>query len=253
MKQLLMPLMAIVLVGCQSAYYSAAEQMGYHKRDILVDRVEDSRDAQQDAQEQFESALAQLAELVNFDGGDLQEMYEALEGEYEESAEAAAEVSERIDAVDDVANALFEEWQEEITLYSNARLKSDSQAKLRQTRQRYDQMIAAMRASEARMDPVLDAMRDFERCEADRFERLERVMNERETQVATLRRMRDLLSATIDDLDSDGEPPKVSDASRHATERTPFEGLDPAEANPGGSEAFSVESIIRAAEGLSRS
>lgn len=160
MKQLLMPLMAIVLVGCQSAYYSAAEQMGYHKRDILVDRVEDSRDAQQDAQEQFESALAQLTELVNFDGGDLQEMYEALEGEYEESAEAAAEVSERIDAVDDVANALFEEWQEEITLYSNARLKSDSQAKLRQTRQRYDQMIAAMRASEARMDPVLDAMRD---------------------------------------------------------------------------------------------
>ena len=160
MKQLFMPLMAIVLVGCQSAYYSAAEQMGYHKRDILVDRVEDSRDAQQDAQEQFESALAQLAELVNFDGGDLQEMYEALEGEYEESAEAAAEVSERIDAVDDVANALFEEWQEEITLYSNARLKSDSQAKLRQTRQRYDQMIAAMRASEARMDPVLDAMRD---------------------------------------------------------------------------------------------
>ena len=51
---------ALVLTACQSAYYGAAEQMGYHKRDILVDRVEDSRDAQQEAEEQFQSALEQL-------------------------------------------------------------------------------------------------------------------------------------------------------------------------------------------------
>ena len=31
------------LTGCQSAYYSAMEQVGYHKRDIMVDRVEDAK------------------------------------------------------------------------------------------------------------------------------------------------------------------------------------------------------------------
>ena len=57
MRAILAMAMAVLLVACQSAYYGAAEQVGYHKRDILVDRVEDSRDAQQDAEEQFVSAL----------------------------------------------------------------------------------------------------------------------------------------------------------------------------------------------------
>ena len=149
-----------MLMGCQSAYYSAAEQVGIHKRDILVDRVEDSRDAQQEAEEQFQSALEQFSVLVNFDGGELEEVYEDLNAEYEDSATAADEVRERIDAVEHVAEALFEEWANEIEEYSNARLKSESQRQLRQTRQRYDGMIKVMRKAESRMDPVLVALKD---------------------------------------------------------------------------------------------
>ena len=78
MRKLILPVMSLLLVACQSAYYGAAEQMGYHKRDILVDRVEESRDAQQEAEEQFQSALEQLSELANFDGGDLEDMYDAM-------------------------------------------------------------------------------------------------------------------------------------------------------------------------------
>lgn len=151
---------ALLLTGCQSAYYEAAEQVGYHKRDILVDRVEDSRDAQQEAEEQFQSALEQLSELTNFDGGDLEDMYEDMADEYEDSVDAAAQVTERIDAVEHVAQSLFDEWEEEITQYSSARLKADSQQKLRETRQRYKGMIAALRKSESKMAPVLTALND---------------------------------------------------------------------------------------------
>lgn len=150
----------VMLMGCQSAYYSAAEQVGIHKRDILVDRVEDSRDAQQEAEEQFQSALEQFSVLVNFDGGELEEVYEDLNSEYEDSAAAADEVRERIDAVEHVAEALFKEWTDEIEEYSNARLKSESQSQWRLTRQRYDGMIKVMRKAESRMDPVLVALKD---------------------------------------------------------------------------------------------
>ncbi len=160
MRKLCLPLMSLLLVACQSAYYGAAEQMGYHKRDILVDRVEDSRDAQQEAEEQFQSALEQLSELTNFDGGDLEDTYDAMADEYDDSVEAADLVRERIQAVDHVALALFDEWQDEIEQYSSARLKSDSQAKLRETRRRYDGMIKALRKSEEKMDPVLIALND---------------------------------------------------------------------------------------------
>jgi hypothetical protein len=155
-----MAIACTALIGCQSAYYSAAEQVGIHKREILVDRVEDSRDAQQGAEEQFQSALEQFSVLVNFDGGDLQDVYEDLNAEYEDSVAAADKVSERIDAVEHVAKALFKEWADELEEYSNARLKAESQRQLRQTRQRYDGMIKAMRQAEARMNPVLVALKD---------------------------------------------------------------------------------------------
>jgi hypothetical protein len=32
----------VLLVGCESTYYSAMESIGSHKRDILVDRIEDT-------------------------------------------------------------------------------------------------------------------------------------------------------------------------------------------------------------------
>lgn len=160
MRKLILPVMSLLLVACQSAYYGAAEQMGYHKRDILVDRVEESRDAQQEAEEQFQSALEQLSELANFDGGDLEDMYDAMVDEYDDSVEAAAAVSDRIAAVDHVAEALFDEWQDEIEAYTNTRLKADSQTKLRETRRRYDGMIKVLRKSEVKMDPVLAALKD---------------------------------------------------------------------------------------------
>jgi hypothetical protein len=43
----------VLLAGCESTYYSAMEIIGSHKRDILVDRIEDTQEAQQDTQEQF--------------------------------------------------------------------------------------------------------------------------------------------------------------------------------------------------------
>jgi len=161
MRRFLLPVaFALMLPGCQSAYYAAAEQVGYHKREILVDRVVDARDAQADAEEQFKSAQEQLLSLIKFDGGELQRVYESLAEEYEESADAAATVTNRIDAIEDVADALFDEWNDELGEYTNARLRADSERKLKETRRRYDGLIKAMRRSEQRMQPVLSALKD---------------------------------------------------------------------------------------------
>ena len=37
----------LFLMGCSSAYYGTMEKLGYHKRDLMVSRVEAARDAQQ--------------------------------------------------------------------------------------------------------------------------------------------------------------------------------------------------------------
>jgi DNA-binding ferritin-like protein len=150
----------ILLTGCSGIYYGTMEKAGYHKRDILVDRVEATRDAQDEAQEQFQSALDQFASVIKLQESGLKQAYERLNDEFESCESAAEEVTERIDKVASVAEALFEEWQEELDLYQNQKLKTSSQNKLRQTKKRYEQMLKAMRQAETAMQPVLDNLRD---------------------------------------------------------------------------------------------
>ena len=153
-------LVTVLLAGCASTYYKAMEKVGVHKRDILVDRVEGARDAQSDAQDRFKSALDQFSAVVNVGDSDLKTAYERLDAEFEGAQEAARRVSDRIAKVESVAEALFAEWEDELKLYSNARLRRSSEAKLHDTRRRYDAMLASMRKAEASMAPVLDTFRD---------------------------------------------------------------------------------------------
>ncbi len=150
----------MLLAGCGNPYYSAMEKVGVHKRDIMVDRVESARDAQQDAQEQFKSALDQFDSVVSLQETDLKKAYDQLNDEYEECVAIAEKVSDRIDKVESVSEALFDEWENEIKLYDNKELARSSKKQLNDTRSRYDDMLAHMRDAEKSMDPVLRIFRD---------------------------------------------------------------------------------------------
>lgn len=158
----LVTLMAIfvTLPSCGKVYYSTWEALGVHKRDIMVDRVQDARDDQEEAKEQFASALEKFSAMFEFEGGELEDKYKALKAELDASESKASAVTGRIDSVESVSEALFSEWETELDQYTNADLRSASEKQLRQTRTKYDQMIAAMRKAESKMQPVLSAFRD---------------------------------------------------------------------------------------------
>ena len=150
----------LALAGCQSAYYAAMEKAGVHKRDILVDRVEAARDSQQEAKEQFKDALERYRSVVQVQGGELEKRYQALNKEYLASEASAKEVRTRIEAIEDVAAALFAEWDSELKLYSNASLRASSAAELKRTRAEYRALLQHMQAAERRIEPVLSVLRD---------------------------------------------------------------------------------------------
>jgi chromosome segregation ATPase len=161
MKKILIAVLCVsALVGCQSAYYAAWEKVGVEKREILVDRVENAKESQEDAQEQFESALEELSALINFQGGDLQQIYDKLNSELKRSEAAASDVSSRIEKVDGVAQALFKEWSDEIEQFSNAKYKRESASKLNTTQRQYDNLMRSMYRVESSMEPVLVTLKD---------------------------------------------------------------------------------------------
>jgi len=150
----------LLLTGCSSAYYGAMEKMGIPKREILVDRVQAARGAQQEAKQQFADALQQFLAVTKVSPSALQATYERLNTEYKHCETRAKEVRDRIDAIDNVARALFEEWNVELTQYTNAPLRAQSARELSTTRQRYADLMRVMEQAAARMDPVLAAFHD---------------------------------------------------------------------------------------------
>ena len=149
-----------LLGGCSSLYYNNMEKLGFEKSDILVDRVENARDSQNDAQETFRSSLERFQSVVDTPDTDLKERYAEISDAYEDSKSSAEDVRDRIDKVEDVAEALFEEWEDELGEYESASLRRSSEQQLDETRTQYSQLISRMHDAEERMDPVLEAFQD---------------------------------------------------------------------------------------------
>jgi len=150
----------MLLSGCQSAYYSAMEKIGFEKRDLLISRVKDSKKAQKNAQEEFESAYEEFATLVNFEGGDLEKKYSKLKSRYDNAVDRAEDVTEKRQKVESVGKALFTEWREEIQLYSSAQLRSKSTSQLVTTERQFKRLVSHLKKAEAKIKPVLDPFRD---------------------------------------------------------------------------------------------
>lgn len=152
--------LVLVTSACSNMYYNTMERLGYEKRDIMVNRVENARDAQSEAQETFRSALERYQSVVDTPESDLRRTYEDIRRAYENSVKAAERVTSRIDAVEDVADDLFDEWANELDRYDNQSLRRDSERQLQETREQYENLMMRMRAAEAQMSPVLSAFQD---------------------------------------------------------------------------------------------
>jgi len=150
----------MLLSGCSTVYYKTMEKFGYEKRDILVDRVEDARDSQSDAQKTFRSSLERFQSVVDTPDTELKEQYAEISDAYEDSLSSAEEVRGQIDKVEEVAEDLFDEWEDELSLYESASLRRSSERQLKETRVQYGQLISRMHDAEDRMEPVLQAFED---------------------------------------------------------------------------------------------
>ena len=157
-------LTALVLTsGCATVRdqkYKIQEKFGVHKRDVMVDKVEDARDAQEKAKETIQDAYTRFTSIVNVKGGDLEKNYKSLQSAVDKSQARATDIDNRINSVELVSGDLFREWKSELNQYNNANLKASSQKKLRASEARYNQMIDAMKIAREKINPVLSVLKD---------------------------------------------------------------------------------------------
>jgi len=157
---LLLAALGWTLAGCQTTYYAAWEKLGKHKRDLLRDQVEKTRDEQEAAKTEFKDALTRLKELTGFDGGKLEAAYKAVQNDYDQCRDRADSIRDRIGKIENISTALFAEWEKELEAYSSENLRSASRVKMNETKQRYESLHTALQKSSASMEPVLARLKD---------------------------------------------------------------------------------------------
>jgi hypothetical protein len=136
------------------------KKFGMEKRDILVKRVTEARKSQEEAKDQFKTAMERFKSVIEVEGGALEDKYEKLNKELNRSEDRAREVRDRIERVRSVSDDLFDEWDKELRQYSDRSLRAESQRELKDTRQRAETLIKSMEKAQRRIEPVLKPLRD---------------------------------------------------------------------------------------------
>ncbi len=145
----------------QRVYYQSRESLlGHHKRDIVVSQVNQACHSLQDCRDQFVDALDKFKIVVKMKDSPLEQRYQLLKSRYELCRSKADQVSLRIQAIEQVSEALFTEWEAELQLYSNRTLRARSQQQLKKSRLQYQRLIKALQLAETRMQPVLADFQD---------------------------------------------------------------------------------------------
>jgi hypothetical protein len=155
-----LPAASALLPACASAEYWVRSKFGQEKRDILVARVKDAREDQQEAKQQFQTTFEQFKALTGYQGGELEDKYNKLNSEYQECESKATTVRERITSIEKVSSDLFAEWRKEIGEISDPSLKKQSSESLEETKQRSNALIDTMKKAASSMTPVLTAFKD---------------------------------------------------------------------------------------------
>jgi len=154
-------ILAIVLSGCQTTYYTVWEKLGKEKRHLLRDNVEKQRVEQEKASEEFKDALTRVKEIYGFKGGDLEDFYNKLKDDYDDCTDRAESVEKRIDQVEQIATDLFAEWDSEINEMESQKFKAKSRQSLADTQKRYARLHKSMVSAHSSMRPVLQQLKDY--------------------------------------------------------------------------------------------
>lgn len=129
-------------------------------REVLVDRVEEARDSQHAAAEQFRDALTEFKAVVDLPESDLERQYNKLNTAHKRSQAAADRIHKRVDRVVDASNRLLDEWSAELGDYNDPALRRIAEQQFDQTREHATRLIGSMRQIEDRMQPVLASFQD---------------------------------------------------------------------------------------------
>lgn len=154
------PLLALLVLSsaCSTAYYAAAEQLGWAHHDVLANRIQQASDALESAARQVAAGGRGLHRLAGAPAEERPARLRDAEALQADAGEDAAEMAPRLAAVQRAGDALFAEWSDDVATLSDAGDRARQQALLALSRQQYARVLDALRHADDAMAALLDTI-----------------------------------------------------------------------------------------------
>ena len=109
---------------------------------------------------QVEETLGSYNAIINGEVPDNRKAYKQLSKNINPRAAARAKVRDRLAKMQENADALFADWEASLDEISSLDLRQRSQARMEETRARYDEIRVAAQEAGAEFDPFILSLRD---------------------------------------------------------------------------------------------
>lgn len=129
------------------------------KHDLLLERIEAVTMVQEETKQHLQAAYDELAMLTG-DASNVTAQLEEIEDTYENSEDVVNNFKKRVEAVDNIAKALFQEWRSELRQYKNKNLRKKSAENLAKTKKQYTALYKSMQKSYKEIQPLMSVLHD---------------------------------------------------------------------------------------------
>lgn len=134
--------------------------MGTEKRDLLVSKIETTKEAQEVSKKEARDVLEQVRKKYGLKDREIEQFYDYLKSDFEDLEGQAQGLKNKAEDVRTIAGDLFKEWEQEAYTFKNKNYKRQSLTKLGETKKKFYALSKSMEASEKQLDQVVATLRD---------------------------------------------------------------------------------------------
>lgn len=155
------PAAALPLALCGCGIFGDSRP-GLAKVDDLVDRIERVHVESELAKEAAKSAVRRLRTLASPGfAGDPVETHQELSLAVDTSESQAARLTESVESMEAAAEPVFDQWRADLDAIVSARVRTRSEQRLRDTRNRYAAIVAAVKPAMEEYEALNRNLRDL--------------------------------------------------------------------------------------------
>ncbi len=153
-------LIFLLCTSCSTVYYNFWEFLGQEKRELLQSEMEAITSNQTDTKEDFKDTLSKIRSEYSYKEGSLESTYDDLSDDYNDLHSNAEDLSKSIDKAKNIAEDLFDEWEDEASKITNSKFRAESLRKRVITMTKFKVALKSVRKVESKMTKVLVKLND---------------------------------------------------------------------------------------------